>query len=59
MWMFLTPVFGYMQAALVLGETIRVTDIIGTVFVLLGLVVSGTIELRWWAKTESPLIPAD
>ena len=59
MWMFLTPVFGYLQAALVLGEPIRVTDIIGTVFVLMGLVVSGTIELRWWAKTESPLIPAD
>jgi probable blue pigment (indigoidine) exporter len=59
MWMFLTPVFGYLQAAVVLGEHIRVTDIIGTVFVLLGLVVSGTIELRWWAKTEIPLVPAD
>ncbi len=59
MWMFLTPVFGYMQAALVLGEPIRVTDIVGTVLVLMGLVVSGTIELRWWSKTESPPIPAD
>ena len=59
MWMFLTPVFGYLQAAVVLGEHIRVTDIIGTAFVLLGLVVSGTIELRWWAKTEIPLVPAD
>lgn len=59
MWMFLTPVFGYLQAAVVLGEPIHVTDVIGTVFVLLGLVVSGTIEIRWWAKTEAPLIPAD
>jgi drug/metabolite transporter (DMT)-like permease len=59
MWMFVTPVFGYLQAALVLGEPIRVTDIAGTVFVLLGLLVSGTIELRWWGKTEVPLVPAD
>jgi drug/metabolite transporter (DMT)-like permease len=59
MWMFLTPVLGYLQAAVVLGEHIRITDIIGTVFVLLGLIVSGTIELRWWGKTESPLVPAD
>lgn len=59
MWMFLTPVFGYLQAALVLGEPIRITDGVGTVFVLLGLVVSGTIELRWWGKTETPLVPAD
>ncbi|MBA3872075.1 MAG: EamA family transporter [Anaerolineae bacterium] len=59
MWMFLTPIFGYLQAAVVLGEPIRVTDIIGTVFVLLGLVVSGTIEIRWWGKTEIPLVPAD
>lgn len=59
MWMFLTPVFGYLQAALVLGEPIRATDLIGTVFVMAGLVVSGAIQLRWWAKTELPLVPAD
>ncbi|MBI1277765.1 MAG: EamA family transporter [Anaerolineaceae bacterium] len=59
MWMFLTPILGYLQAAVVLGEHIRVTDVIGTVFVLLGLIVSGTIEIRWWGKTESPLVPAD
>ncbi|MEZ4667998.1 MAG: DMT family transporter [Anaerolineae bacterium] len=46
MWMFLTPVFGYLQAALVLGEPIRATDLIGTVLVMAGLVVSGAIELR-------------
>ncbi len=59
MWMFLTPVFGYMQGAIVLGEAVHVTDVVGTIFVLLGLVVSGTIELRWWGKTPTPLIPAD
>ncbi len=59
MWMFLTPIFGYLQASIVLGEHIRVTDIIGTVFVLLGLILSGTIEIRWWGKTEVPLVPAD
>ncbi len=46
MWMFLSPVFGYVQAAVVLGEPIRATDIIGTLLVMLGLVLSGTIEFK-------------
>ncbi|MBN8620471.1 MAG: DMT family transporter [Anaerolineae bacterium] len=46
MWLFLSPVFGYLQAAVVLHEGIRVTDILGTLLVLLGLVVSGTFDLR-------------
>jgi drug/metabolite transporter (DMT)-like permease len=45
MWMFLTPVFGYLQAALVLREPIHLFDVIGAALVMLGLLLSGTIDL--------------
>ncbi len=46
MWMFLTPVFGYILAAVVIGEPIRPFDIIGTLLVMVGLLVSGVIDLK-------------
>ncbi len=36
-WLFLCPIFGYILAFLILGETITHLEIIGTVFVIIGL----------------------
>jgi drug/metabolite transporter (DMT)-like permease len=44
-WLFLTPVFGYVEAAIVLGEKIKPTDLIGMALVLAGLTVAGTLDL--------------
>jgi drug/metabolite transporter (DMT)-like permease len=46
MWMFLTPVFGYILAAIVLGEPIHTFDIVGTILVMAGLLVSGVVDVR-------------
>jgi drug/metabolite transporter (DMT)-like permease len=46
MWLFLNPVSGYVLAALILGEAIRVTDMIGLVLVMAGLMISGVIDVR-------------
>jgi drug/metabolite transporter (DMT)-like permease len=46
MWLFLNPVSGYALAALILGEAIRPTDVIGLVLVMAGLVISGVIDVR-------------
>jgi drug/metabolite transporter (DMT)-like permease len=46
MWLFLNPVSGYALAALVLGETIRPTDVMGLALVMAGLVISGVIDVR-------------
>lgn len=46
MWLFLNPIFGYAIAWLVLGESMRPTDIMGLVLVMAGLLVSGTIRIR-------------
>jgi drug/metabolite transporter (DMT)-like permease len=40
-WLLLAPVFSYLQAALVLGEPIGWTDLIGSALVVAGLVISG------------------
>ena len=45
-WLFLTPVAGYGLAALFLGESVHLWDIMGAVFVMIGLAVSGTIDVR-------------
>ena len=52
-WLFLTPVFGYVQAAVVLGEPIHAADLIGLVLVLGGLVVAGTVDLRWFSRRRA------
>ncbi|MFJ7728618.1 DMT family transporter [Neobacillus sp. NPDC097160] len=44
-WLFLSPVFGYMLAALFLDEKLTLYDLIGTLFIVLGLFVSGNITL--------------
>ncbi len=46
MWLFLNPVSGYALAALILGEAIRLTDVIGLLLVMAGLIVSGVIDMR-------------
>ncbi len=46
MWLFLNPVSGYALAALMLGEAIRPTDVIGLLLVMAGLVISGVIDVR-------------
>jgi drug/metabolite transporter (DMT)-like permease len=43
-WLLLAPIFSYLQAALVLDEPIRIYDLAGSVLVVVGLVVSGTIN---------------
>jgi drug/metabolite transporter (DMT)-like permease len=43
-WLLLAPVFSYLQAALVLGEPIGWTDLIGSALVVAGLVISGATE---------------
>ena len=44
-WLFLTPIFGYIQGAIVLGEPIHAADAAGLVLVLAGLRVAGTFDL--------------
>ncbi|MGE0309529.1 MAG: DMT family transporter [Acidimicrobiia bacterium] len=53
-WLLLTPVFGYLEAAVVLDEPIELTDVIGVVFVLAGLALAGTISLG--ALRRGPLV---
>ncbi len=45
-WLLLAPVFSYLQAALVLGEPIGWTDLIGSALVVAGLVISGARERK-------------
>jgi drug/metabolite transporter (DMT)-like permease len=58
-WLLLAPIFSYLQAALVLGEPIRLFDVAGAALVVAGLVVSGTINLtslrRKETKSASPM----
>jgi len=42
-WLFMTPIFGYILAAIFLNESITMFDITATVFVVLGLLLSGNI----------------
>ncbi len=39
-WLFLAPVFGYVLSFLILGEPITLFEIIGTIFVIVGLKIS-------------------
>ena len=45
-WLFLTPIAGYALAALLLGEPVHIWDAAGALFVMIGLAVSGTINVR-------------
>jgi len=42
-WLFMTPIFGYVLAAFFLKESITMFDIIATIFVVIGLLLSGNI----------------
>lgn len=44
-WLLLTPLFSYLLGALLFGEAIRATDLVGGTLVMIGLVVSGTFTL--------------
>lgn len=45
-WLFLTPVFGYVLAAVFLSESITIFDITATIFVITGLFLSGNIAIQ-------------
>ncbi|WP_028559940.1 DMT family transporter [Paenibacillus pinihumi] len=45
-WLFMTPIFGYLLAAVFLNETITVFDIVATLFVVTGLLLSGNIHIH-------------
>ncbi|WP_182914255.1 DMT family transporter [Paenibacillus sp. 1011MAR3C5] len=45
-WLFMTPIFGYMLAAILLHEKITAFDMVATMFVVTGLFLSGNIRLR-------------
>lgn len=51
-WLFLTPVFGYLLAAIFLHEAITLYDIAATVFVIAGLLLSGNIPVRSRGKLQ-------
>lgn len=39
-WLFLAPVFGYLLSYLILGEEITIYEVVGTIFVIIGLKIS-------------------
>lgn len=45
-WLFMTPIFGYVLAALFLNESITIFDITATIFVVTGLFLSGNIAIN-------------
>jgi drug/metabolite transporter (DMT)-like permease len=45
-WLFMTPIFGYVLAAIFLNESITKFDITATIFVVTGLLVSGNIDIH-------------
>lgn len=45
-WLLLTPVAGYILGAIILGEPITKFAVTGTIFVLLGLYLSGNIHIK-------------
>jgi drug/metabolite transporter (DMT)-like permease len=53
MYLFLTPLFGYVEAGLVLGERIHLSDVIGTVVVFTGLWVGGSFSPAAFARRSS------
>jgi drug/metabolite transporter (DMT)-like permease len=58
-WLFMTPIFGYLLAAVFLHEAVTVFDLIATCFVLAGLLFSGNIPLysRQGGKLRSGWVP--
>ncbi|MDR4887533.1 DMT family transporter [Fredinandcohnia sp. QZ13] len=49
-WLFMTPVFGYILANIFLNEPINVFDITATFLVIVGLFLSGNIEIYFIKK---------
>ncbi len=44
-WLFLTPIFGYLFAHVFLGESVTIFDSVATIFVVIGLLLSGNITI--------------
>lgn len=45
-WLFMTPISGYIVAAIFLNESITIFDVTATVFVITGLLLSGNIAIH-------------
>ncbi|WP_391115891.1 DMT family transporter [Psychrobacillus sp. L3] len=45
-WLFMTPIFGYVLAAIFLNEAITMNDFIATILVVTGLLLSGNLAIR-------------
>lgn len=52
-WLFITPVAGYLLAVILLGEPIHWFDAAGTLLVMVGLALSGTVDVRSVFKRET------
>jgi probable blue pigment (indigoidine) exporter len=52
-WLFLTPIVGYFQSSLLLGEETTKYDMIASLFVFTGLYVSGILQLTKLPKSLS------
>lgn len=55
-WLFMTPIFGYVLAAIFLNEAITLFDIAATVFIITGLLLSGNIAIHPIKKIQA-IIP--
>ncbi|MFF2753072.1 DMT family transporter [Psychrobacillus sp. NPDC058041] len=45
-WLFMTPIFGYVLAAIFLNESITMNDLIATLLVITGLLLSGNLAIH-------------
>lgn len=45
-WLFLTPIFGYVFANVFLDESVTIFDSVATIFVVIGLLLSGNIAIH-------------
>ncbi len=59
MWLFLNPIFGYIIAWVVLGESMNITDFAGLGLVMVGLLISGTINIRELRRPAHTLAEAN
>jgi len=55
-WLFMTPIFGYLLAAIFLNESITMFDITATVFVVMGLLFSGNIAILPIKKSPNSIL---
>lgn len=51
-WLLLNPVAGYILGAIILGESITQYAVVGTIFVLLGLYLTGNFHIRSYSVSK-------